>query len=282
MDGWAHNSLTKVCGEDTRFAVVWVQQSDHRVGPWMAWRFSESLHEKYAKNLEAAHWDGNGAHQPVIYSWYMCTCQYILFQKGYCRCPIISWRTWEEHNNFMTKMTSHICFALLGGDPCSSSLLDRAFLAFSPLALGQWRILGLLPLPRAHWVSSPHLERGILCAFYDKVEALAKTRTKASEVAFGWEVLYVWSKQHFCRAHSTAMRRGFWMWLWTWGNSDCPRTSWSMTNGWTSRQRNSTSSRLWSMAKAGQWSQAVSGQWTNLVPLGHHLKACWFVGGNLW
>lgn len=34
--------------------MVWVQQSDHRVGPWMAWRFSESLHEKYAANLEAA------------------------------------------------------------------------------------------------------------------------------------------------------------------------------------------------------------------------------------
>lgn len=24
------------------------------MGPWMAWRFSESLHEKYAANLEAA------------------------------------------------------------------------------------------------------------------------------------------------------------------------------------------------------------------------------------
>ena len=53
--GNAHNSLSHFCGEDTRFAVVWVQQSNHRVGPWMAWRFSESLHEKYAKNLEAAH-----------------------------------------------------------------------------------------------------------------------------------------------------------------------------------------------------------------------------------
>lgn len=36
-----------------------------------------------------------------------------------------------------------------------------------------------------------------MCAFYDKVEALAKTCTRASEVAFGWEVLS--SPQH-CHA----------------------------------------------------------------------------------
>ena len=36
-----------VAEEDQRFAVVWVQESDHRVGPFMAWRFSESLHERW-------------------------------------------------------------------------------------------------------------------------------------------------------------------------------------------------------------------------------------------
>ncbi|CAE7425704.1 unnamed protein product, partial [Symbiodinium sp. KB8] len=44
-----------VAEEDTRFAVVWVQLSDHRVGPWQCFRFAESLHERYAANLEAIH-----------------------------------------------------------------------------------------------------------------------------------------------------------------------------------------------------------------------------------
>lgn len=35
------------------------------------------------------------------------------------------------------------------GHPCSSPLLDGAFLALGALAIGQRRILGLLPLPRA-------------------------------------------------------------------------------------------------------------------------------------
>lgn len=35
--------------------MVWVQLSDHRVWPWQAWRFSESLHERYGNNLEALH-----------------------------------------------------------------------------------------------------------------------------------------------------------------------------------------------------------------------------------
>eukprot|EP00931_Biecheleriopsis_adriatica_P000484 TRINITY_DN100517_c0_g1_i1.p1 TRINITY_DN100517_c0_g1~~TRINITY_DN100517_c0_g1_i1.p1 ORF type:complete len:283 (-),score=70.03 TRINITY_DN100517_c0_g1_i1:65-913(-) len=41
--------------EDTPFALVWVQQNDHRVWPWSAWRLSESLHARYSKNLEAIH-----------------------------------------------------------------------------------------------------------------------------------------------------------------------------------------------------------------------------------
>ena len=54
--GFALSKMHKVVAEeDERFAVVWVQESDHRVGPWFAWRFSESLHESYGKNLEAIH-----------------------------------------------------------------------------------------------------------------------------------------------------------------------------------------------------------------------------------
>eukprot|EP00930_Biecheleria_cincta_P064926 TRINITY_DN5061_c0_g1_i1.p1 TRINITY_DN5061_c0_g1~~TRINITY_DN5061_c0_g1_i1.p1 ORF type:complete len:300 (+),score=58.07 TRINITY_DN5061_c0_g1_i1:38-901(+) len=52
-------ALTKmdktVVKENTAFAVVWVQLSDHRVWPWQAWRFSELLHARYADNLEAVH-----------------------------------------------------------------------------------------------------------------------------------------------------------------------------------------------------------------------------------
>ncbi|OLP88390.1 Lysosomal aspartic protease [Symbiodinium microadriaticum] len=46
-----------VAEEDTRFAVVWVQLSDHRVGPWQCFRFAESLHERYAANLEELRYD---------------------------------------------------------------------------------------------------------------------------------------------------------------------------------------------------------------------------------
>lgn len=54
--GFALSKMHKtVIEEEQRYAVVWVQESDHRVGPWMAWRFSESLPESYAKNLEAVH-----------------------------------------------------------------------------------------------------------------------------------------------------------------------------------------------------------------------------------
>jgi len=44
-----------VVGKATKFAVVWVQLSDHRVWPWEAYRFSESLHERYSEHLEAIH-----------------------------------------------------------------------------------------------------------------------------------------------------------------------------------------------------------------------------------
>lgn len=46
--GFALSKMHKtVIEEEQRYAVVWVQESDHRVGPWMAWRFSESLPETW-------------------------------------------------------------------------------------------------------------------------------------------------------------------------------------------------------------------------------------------
>lgn len=55
---WAY-SLCKmhevIVEEDSKFALVWVQLSDHRVWPWNVLSCLESLHERYSKNLEAVH-----------------------------------------------------------------------------------------------------------------------------------------------------------------------------------------------------------------------------------
>ncbi|CAJ1338471.1 unnamed protein product [Effrenium voratum] len=54
--GYALLKMDKVVvEEDSTFAVVWVQENDHRLWPVQAWRLSESLHERYGNNLEAVH-----------------------------------------------------------------------------------------------------------------------------------------------------------------------------------------------------------------------------------
>lgn len=44
-----------VVKNNERFAVVWVQFSDHRVWPHSAWSIKRNLHERYSTNLEAVH-----------------------------------------------------------------------------------------------------------------------------------------------------------------------------------------------------------------------------------